>query len=223
VQRSGRENAEENPDMEDKMAQRPTLKVEKREDFGKGFARRARANNLIPAVIYGHGQEPQHVFLPYHDTFLIVKDDKNAVIALEGLGAKTLVLVKDIQRHPLKRNIMHIDLLLVKADEKVNVEVPIILVGEPAAGMVAAHDLLNIEVSVPVIEIPEHIEVSVEGLEEGTVLKVADLDLGKDVEAVTDAETVVVAVAAPAEVDLPEGEAPAEAEEAAAKADQAAE
>ena len=62
-----------------------------------------------------------------------------------------------------------------------------------------------------------------EGLEEGTVLKVADLDLGKDVEAVTDAETVVVAVAAPAEVDLPEGEAPAEDEEAAAKADQAAE
>lgn len=186
------------------MADNPTLQVEKRTDFGKGFARRARVADKIPAVLYGHGTDPVHLLLPYHDTFLLVKDNANAVISLKGLKDPAMVLVKDIQRHPVKRQIMHMDLLLVKADEKVDVEVPIEIIGEPKSGLVANQDLLNMEIFAPVIAIPEKIEVSVDGLEDGVVLSVADIKLPEGVEAKTDPEAIVLSVTTPQEVDIPE-------------------
>lgn len=202
------------------MAGKHILKVTERTEFGKGFARRARMNDQIPAVVYGHGVDPVHVVLPYHDTFLLVKDNPNAVISLEGLSKPAMVLVKDIQRHPVKRTLMHLDLLLVKADEKVNVEVPVVVVGEPAVGTVANLDLLNIEIMAPVIDIPEIIEVNVEGMQDGDVLLVSEMKLPADVEALTDGETVVLSVAVPQEVSIPE---PTEAEEDAAEEAEAAE
>lgn len=186
------------------MADNPTLQVEKRTDFGKGFARRARVADKIPAVLYGHGTDPVHLLLPYHDTFLLVKDNANAVISLKGLKDPAMVLVKDIQRHPVKRQIMHMDLLLVKADEKVDVEVPIEIIGEPKSGLVANQDLLNMEIFAPVIAIPEKIEVSVDGLEDGVVLSVADIKLPEGVEAKTDPEAIVLSVTTPQDVDIPE-------------------
>ena len=186
------------------MADNPTLQVEERTDFGKGFARRARVADKIPAVLYGHGTDPVHLLLPYHDTFLLVKDNANAVISLKGLKDPAMVLVKDIQRHPVKRQIMHMDLLLVKADEKVDVEVPIEIIGEPMAGLVANQDLLNMEIFAPVIAIPEKIEVSVDGLEDGVVLSVADIKLPEGVEAKSDPEAIVLSVTTPQEVDIPE-------------------
>lgn len=195
------------------MADNPTLQVEPRTDFGKGFARRARVADKIPAVLYGHGTDPVHLLLPYHDTFLLVKDNPNAVISLKGLENPAMVLVKDIQRHPVKRQIMHMDLLLVKADEKVDVEVPIEIIGEPMSGLVANQDLLNMEIFAPVIDIPEKIEVNVDGLEGGVVLSVADIKLPAGVEAKTDPEAIVLSVAAPQEADIPE--APAAEDETA--------
>lgn len=186
------------------MADNPTLQVEERTDFGKGFARRARVADKIPAVLYGHGTDPVHLLLPYHDTFLLVKDNANAVISLKGLKDPAMVLVKDIQRHPVKRQIMHMDLLLVKADEKVDVEVPIEIIGEPKSGLVANQDLLNMEIFAPVIAIPEKIEVSVDGLEDGVVLSVADIKLPEGVEAKTDPEAIVLSVTTPQDVDIPE-------------------
>lgn len=186
------------------MADNPTLQVEKRTDFGKGFARRARVADKIPAVLYGHGTDPVHLLLPYHDTFLLVKDNANAVISLKGLKDPAMVLVKDIQRHPVKRQIMHMDLLLVKADEKVDVEVPIEIIGEPMSGLVANQDLLNMEIFAPVIAIPEKIVVSVDGLEDGVVLSVADIKLPEGVEAKSDPEAIVLSVTTPQEVDIPE-------------------
>ncbi|WP_299295846.1 50S ribosomal protein L25/general stress protein Ctc [uncultured Mobiluncus sp.] len=186
------------------MADNPTLQVEERTDFGKGFARRARVADKIPAVLYGHGTDPVHLLLPYHDTFLLVKDNANAVISLKGLKDPAMVLVKDIQRHPVKRQIMHMDLLLVKADEKVDVEVPIEIIGEPKSGLVANQDLLNMEIFAPVIAIPEKIEVSVDGLEDGVVLSVADIKLPEGVEAKSDPEAIVLSVTTPQEVDIPE-------------------
>lgn len=188
------------------MANNPTLQVEQRTDFGKGFARRARVADKIPAVLYGHGTDPVHLLLPYHDTFLLVKDNPNAVISLQGLKEPAMVLVKDIQRHPVKRQIMHMDLLRVKADEKVDVEVPIEIIGEPMSGLVANQDLLHIEILAPVVDIPEKIEVSVDGLEDGTVLSIADIKLPEGVEAKTDSEAVVLSVTTPQEVEIPESE-----------------
>ena len=188
------------------MANNPTLQVEQRTDFGKGFARRARVADKIPAVLYGHGTDPVHLLLPYHDTFLLVKDNPNAVISLQGLKEPAMVLVKDIQHHPVKRQIMHMDLLRVKADEKVDVEVPIEIIGEPMSGLVANQDLLHIEILAPVVDIPEKIEVSVDGLEDGTVLSIADIKLPEGVEAKTDSEAVVLSVTTPQEVEIPEAE-----------------
>lgn len=188
------------------MANNPTLQVEQRTDFGKGFARRARVADKIPAVLYGHGTDPVHLLLPYHDTFLLVKDNPNAVISLQGLKEPAMVLVKDIQHHPVKRQIMHMDLLRVKADEKVDVEVPIEIIGEPMSGLVANQDLLHIEILAPVVDIPEKIEVSVDGLEDGTVLSIADIKLPEGVEAKTDSEAVVLSVTTPQEVEIPEAD-----------------
>lgn len=197
------------------MANNPTLQVEQRTDFGKGFARRARVADKIPAVLYGHGTDPVHLLLPYHDTFLLVKDNPNAVISLQGLKEPAMVLVKDIQHHPVKRQIMHMDLLRVKADEKVDVEVPIEIIGEPMSGLVANQDLLHIEILAPVVDIPEKIEVSVDGLEDGTVLSIADIKLPEGVEAKTDSEAVVLSVTAPQEVEIPEADTSEEEGEAA--------
>lgn len=205
------------------MAENPSLQVEKRSDFGKGFARRARVAGKIPAVVYGHGVDPIHVTLPYHDTFILVKDNPNAVIALQGLEKPAMALVKDIQRHPVKRTIMHMDLLLVKADEKVDVEVPVEIIGEPQSGLVANQDLLHIEIMAPVVNIPEKIEVSVEGLEDGAILKVSDIELPENVDAKTDGETIVLTVSVPQEVAIPEDTAAEGASEDGASGEAAGE
>ena len=86
-----------------------------RTEFGKGAARRARRAGLVPAVVYGHEGEPVHLDLPAHELFLIVRSNKNAVVTLKTADAEQLALVKDIQRHPVSRAILHVDLLAIKA------------------------------------------------------------------------------------------------------------
>lgn len=107
-----------------------------RTDFGKGFARRARMAGKIPGVIYGHGIDPIHVELPYHDTFLIVKDVKGAVIDIKGLDKDVTVQVKDVQKHPVKRDLLHIDLLVVNKAEAAAAEAA----AEAAEAEFAAHE-----------------------------------------------------------------------------------
>ena len=94
-----------------------------------------------------------------------------------------MALVKAIQRHPVRRDILHVDLLAVSATERVEVEVPISLVGEPAAGNQLQQEEFTLLVSAPAISIPDVIEVSVEGLEAGSVVRVEDIALPKGVEA----------------------------------------
>ena len=107
--------------------------------FGKGAARKLRAAGRIPAVIYGHGTEPVHISLPGHETALIIRK-ANAVLELDFAGAPQLALVKDVQKDPVKQIIEHIDLLLVRSGEKVQVEVPVHLEGESAPGTIATLD-----------------------------------------------------------------------------------
>ncbi len=111
------------------------LAAEVRTEFGKGFARRARMANLIPAVIYGHGAEPIHITLPAKATTLAVRT-ANALLTLDIDGEQHLALVKDIQRNPIKQIIEHLDLLTVRTGEKVTVDVPVHLSGELAPGNV---------------------------------------------------------------------------------------
>lgn len=192
------------------------LEATKRVDFGKGAARRMRREGLIPAVVYGHGVNPDHITVDYHTTWLAIRGNANALIRINLEGSEQLVLVKDRQINPLSRKIEHLDLLRVKADEKVEVEVPIEVSGEPFAGAVATLELMNLLVQAPVNDIPEAIVVDVEGAEDGTMIRVGDLKLPAGVTTETDGEEAVVIVAIPQEVALPEaGEAAAESGEAA--------
>ena len=203
------------------MSTEPDTKVhaELRESFGKGFARRLRAAGKIPAVIYGHGTDPVHVALPGHQVSLLIRR-ANAVLELELDGKQQLTLVKDVQKDPVHQIIEHIDLLVVKKGEKIQVEVPVVIVGESFAGTIANLDAQTIALEVEATHIPEHIEVDVEGLEDGTHITAADLKLPKGASLVADPEVLVVAISVPAATLAAEEEiAEADAEVAAEQAE----
>ncbi len=139
------------------------LTAEKRTEFGKGAARRSRRDHKVPAVLYGHGTDPVHLALPGHATMLALKHS-NTLLTLDLGGSTELALPKDIQRHAIKGAIEHVDLLLVRRGEKVTVDVPLHVVGEPMSGTLVTSELNTLEVEVEATNIPSSIEVSVEGL-----------------------------------------------------------
>ncbi len=193
-----------------------TIDVEVREDFGKGSARRARRDGQIPAVVYGHGAEPEHLLLPAHQTTLAVRQ-ANAILSLKVAGDERLVMVKDIQRHPLRQTVDHLDLLIVKRGEKVSVNVYLDYQGEVAPGLAAALDIQEVAVLADALNIPETLVVNIEGREEGSVLA-SDIELPEGVELEIDPETVIATVEEPQEIELPEDEETEEAGEEAAEA-----
>jgi large subunit ribosomal protein L25 len=195
--------------------------AERRENFGKGYARRLRAAGKIPAVIYGHGTAPVHVALPGHQVSLLVRR-ANAVLELQLDGKEQLTLVKDVQKDPVHQIIEHIDLLVVKKGEKIQVDVPVVVVGESFAGTIVNLDATSITLEVEATHIPQHIEVDVEGLEEGTHITAGELKLPKGAALVADPEVLVVAISVPAAPVLEEEGEGAE-EEAAAEAEAPAE
>ena len=170
--------------------------AEVRENFGKGFARRLRAAGKIPAVIYGHGTTPVHVALPGHQVALLIRR-ANAVLELDVEGTEQLTLVKDVQKDPVHQIIEHIDLLVVRKGEKIQVDVPVSIVGESAPGTIAAQDANTVLLEVEATHIPERIEVDVEGLEEGTHITAADLALPKGASLIVDPEMLIVAISVP--------------------------
>jgi large subunit ribosomal protein L25 len=195
------------------------LTVEVRTEFGKGFARRLRAAGKIPAVIYGHGTEPQHVALPGHETALIIRK-ANQVLDLQIGGKSQLALVKDVQKDPVHQIIEHLDLIVVRAGEKVTVDIPVHLEGESAPSTSVNQDSTTISLEVEATHIPESVVVSIEGLQEGTQILAGDVKLPAGATLVTDAEVLIVGITGEAAVDLgeeseaAEGDAP-EAEAAA--------
>ena len=195
------------------MSDNPVLLAEERSEFGKGAARRARRAGKVPTVLYGHGEEPRHLDVPGHDLFLIVRGNKNALVELKIDGKSQLALVKDVQVHPVRRDILHADFQAVKAGEKVDVEDPVVVDGESAPGTAHTIEEFTILVKAPATSIPESLEVSIEGLEAGAAVRVSDLKLPAGVEVELDAETVILSVqeaAAEEEEEAPAEEAPAE-------------
>ena len=197
--------------------------AEVRENFGKGYARRLRAAGKIPAVIYGHGTDPVHVSLPGHQVSLLIRR-ANAVLELDVAGKQQLTLVKDVQKDPVRQIIEHIDLLVVKKGEKIQVDVPVVVLGEPFAGTIANLENTTVLLEVEATHIPQHIEVDVEGLEDGTHITAADLKLPQGSSLVVDPETLIVAVSVPTSALAAEEEiAEADAEVAAEQSEEAAE
>ena len=197
--------------------------AELRTQFGKGFARRARAAGKIPAVIYGHGTDPVHVTVPAHQVGLLLRK-ANAILDLQIDGKSQLVLVKDVQKDPVKQIIEHLDLIVVKKGEKVTVEVPVHLEGASFTGTVAEVEHHTVTIEAEATHIPEFVTVSIEGLHEGNQLHGKDVKLPAGVTLVSDPEALLVVIHLPqkASADLVEEENEVK-HEAAAQAEAAAE
>ncbi|MGN7148951.1 50S ribosomal protein L25/general stress protein Ctc [Arthrobacter sp. SAFR-179] len=200
------------------------LAAELRTEFGKGYARRARMNNQIPAVIYGHGAEPIHVTLPAKATTLAVRT-ANALLSLDINGEGHLALVKDVQRDPVKQIIEHIDLLTVRQGEKVTVDVPVHVEGDTAPGTVHNLELTVVSLEAEATHLPESVVVSIEGRGAGEHIHASDLVLPKGSALLTDAEALVVNIseATATEEETEAAEAAEAAEEAPAAEEAAAE
>ncbi|MCU1405536.1 MAG: ribosomal protein L25/ral stress protein Ctc [Glaciihabitans sp.] len=193
------------------------LVAEVRTSFGKGAARKIRAVGKIPAVIYGHGTEPQHVTLPGHEVALIIRKS-NQVLDLDIAGVSQLALVKDVQKDPVRQIIEHLDLIVIRQGEKVTIDVAVRVEGEPAAGTVALQDTNTLSIEAEATHIPEFFVVSVEGAEDGTSIYAKDIELPAGSTLIGDPEQLVVSVSIPAEVDLGDSETPAAEDAAPAEA-----
>lgn len=203
------------------------LAAELRTEFGKGFARRIRAAGKIPAVIYGHGTDPQHVILPGHEVALILRK-ANQVLELDISGKTSLALVKDVQKDPVRQIIEHLDLVIVRKGEKVTIDVPVHVEGDAAAGTTVALDANTLSLEADATSIPENVVVSVEGLEAGSQILAKDVTLPAGSTLISDPETLVINVTVQAEQDLGDTDAAGEGEtseaaEAAASAESDAE
>lgn len=170
------------------------IAAEPRTEFGKGAARRTRRAGKVPAVLYGHGTPPQHISLPGHDLMLALKTP-NALLRVQGLAdGDALALPKEVQRDPLKGFLEHVDLLIVKRGEKVEVDIPLQLIGTIAPGGMLDQQLVQITVECDATRIPQSVEVEVEGMEIGDSVHAGDLKLPGGVTLVADPEALVLHV-----------------------------
>ncbi len=188
------------------------IQAEPRTEFGKGAARRIRRDHKIPAVLYGHGSDPVHITLPGHDLMLALKT-ANALLSVEFEGNSQLALPKAVQRDPIRGNIEHADLILVRRGEKVTVEVAVHLVGEAAPETLVVTEHATIAIEAEATNIPNSIEVSLEGLGVGSQILAKDLVLPEGSSLQLDEDVLVVNITAAQTAEELEAElAEAEAE-----------
>ncbi|CAB4651981.1 unannotated protein [freshwater metagenome] len=191
-----------------------------RTEFGKGASRRARRDGLVPAVIYGHGEKPQHITLPARELGVALKQS-NVLLDIVIDGKTELTLPKAIVRHPLKQILEHIDLVLVRRGEKVVVSVPVHAIGEHDRDGVLEHVNNTIDVRVEATAIPNFLELDITGLAAGTSLYAGDVVLPAGVELESDVKMIVIHVSERATI-VEEVAPVAVAADAAAGADAAA-
>jgi len=172
------------------------IAAEPRTEFGKGGARRTRRAGKIPAVLYGHGRPPRHLALPARDFAHAIKAGANTLLTLQLDGGTELALPKAIQRHPIRGDFEHVDLLLVRSGEKVTVEVRVVLRGEASRDALIDQQLTTLTVEAEATHIPAEFEVSIEGLEVGAHISASDVALPSGTTLAMDPEHVVVAVLA---------------------------
>lgn len=194
------------------MADIRSLTATVRTEFGKGAARRARREGLVPVVLYGHGTDPRHYTVTARDFATVLRNEgTNAVFNLEMGTEQQLALVKQIVTHPLRDYIEHADLLVIKKGEKVIVEVSVVAEGEAAPGTQVAHEATSIDVEADAMNIPEQFVVNTFNAEAGTQITAGDVDLPEGVTLISPAETLLINVTEAARAS-DEDEADAEGE-----------
>jgi large subunit ribosomal protein L25 len=191
------------------------ITAEARTEFGKGAARRIRRADKVPAVIYGHGNDPIHVTLPGHETMMALKHGgSNALLELDVEGKSQLALTREVQIDPIKRHLEHIDFVAVRKGEKVTVDIDVHLIGDAGPDTLVVTENTRVSVEAEATHIPEYIEVSIEGAEVGTQIHASDLILPEGSRLLTDGDILVVNITnAPTEEEIE-----AELEEAEAEA-----
>lgn len=201
------------------MAELTRLKGEVRTEFGKGASRRLRRDFRVPVVVYGNNLDPMHVHVDILELQAILRNEGvNAVIELEVEGQDHLVMIKAVDQNVLTLDVDHADMLNVKRGEKVEVEVPVVVTGEPAPGSQVMQDGDSVMVLADVLDIPEEIQVSVEGKEIGDQILASDLQIPGNATLVSEEDMLIVNVIEPIEEELPEpGEEGEVSEEEAAE------
>lgn len=180
------------------------LTVQKRSESGKGVARKLRQRGLTPAVLYGAKREPTRLSLnPKEIVHILHTAGENVIInlAIENEKDKRSVIIREFQTHPVKGNLLHVDFFEISMSEKIDVEVPILLIGEPVGvtlkGGILQHAMHQIKVECLPSEIPEHIEVDVSSLDIGYSLHVKDIKIDEKIKIVENMERVVANVIHP--------------------------
>jgi large subunit ribosomal protein L25 len=203
------------------MSDAEKIQAESRTEFGKGAARRIRRENKVPAVVYGHGNDPIHITLPGHATMMALKHGgANSVLELDIEGTSQLALTREVQVDPIRRTLEHIDFVAVRRGEKVTVDVPVNLVGEAVRETLVVTENATVQLEAEATHIPEQIDVDIEGATAGTQILASDLKLPSGSTLLIDPETLIVNVteqisaeALEAELEEAEAEAGIEREE----------
>jgi len=170
--------------------------AEPRTEFGKGPSRRARRAGRVPAVLYGHGTDTRHITLPGHQLLMALKTP-NVLLQVEGLSSSSqLTLPKAVQRDPIRGLIEHVDLIMVRRGEKVTVDVPVQVSGEVEPGGLLDQQMVRLAVEAEATQIPQAIEVDVEGMQIGASVHAGDLTLPEGVTLAAESEALVLHVLA---------------------------
>jgi large subunit ribosomal protein L25 len=180
------------------MADDIVLKAETGRTTGSSASRRLRATGKVPAVLYGRGAEPQSITVDWRELRTALTTDKglNALLTLQVGSKKTKALVKEMQRHPVRRDVLHIDFLSVDVDVAITTDVPIVLEGE-ALKVTREQGVVDQVLNALIIQakpdaIPGHLSVDISDLEIGHTITVADLDLPDGVDTEVDPDETVV-------------------------------
>jgi large subunit ribosomal protein L25 len=185
------------------------ISAEPRTEFGKGGARRTRRAGLVPAVLYGHGEKPQHIALPAREFAAAIRHgglNQVFTIDIAGSSGATLALPKAIQRDPIKDTYEHVDLIIVRRGEKVTVDVPIVLTGEAARNTLIVNESTTLSIIAEALHLPDSFEVSIEGLEAGSQITAGDVPLPSGSELAVDPDTVIAVVTAAQTAEQLEGD-----------------
>ncbi len=194
-----------------------TLHADTGRPTGSRASGRLRAEGKVPGTVYGLQKDPASVSVVWRDLRHVLTGEAglNALIDLEISGSTELVIVKEMQRHPVRRDVLHVDFLRVSRDQEITVEVPVVLHGE--ATEVLSHDgqvdqaLYHLAISAKPADIPNEIGIDISGLKIGDAIRVGDVELPPGVTTEADPEDAIVSASVSQEADL--GEVP-EAEEA---------